>query len=618
MKATMGKILRVDLSTGKITFDITEPRYAQEYLGGLGLGLRLAYDTLQPDTEPFDPANQLIFMNGPVTATRLGTAGRFVVVFKSPLTGMLCDSSASGYWGSELKKSGFDGLIVTGKADNPVYLNIQDAQVEIRDACHLWTKDPFEVERLVKEETGNPKTSVMAIGIAGELGVRYASILTDMGRAVGRGGAGAVMGAKNLKAIAVHGSGEVELFDPIGFRTTALGVNRHAGTDPRFAGMRKYGTASGLDGFWPVGNVPTKNWQIGSYELICTELGGKRLNETFVTKHPACYRCPITCSRWAKIEQGPYQMDAPGPEYETLGALGTMCLVDDAESVSYAGHLCDIYGIDSISCGASIAFAMECYENGILTLVDTDGVELTWGNKHALVTMVEMIGTQKGVGELLGLGTRRMAELLGKDTADYAVHVKGLEAPMHDPRARFAWAVTYATSPRGACHLHGNTGIYEDKEDPIPEWGLIGHFPRHSNEGKGQMARLAQNWSAVISSMVICYFAAHTLRVTNLVELINTATGLELTPQDLLILGDRINNLYRAYNYRCGIRREHDSLPKRLLTPVAEGGAAGKVPDLEYQLKDYYRVRGWELDGKPGFETLVSLGLDDVARDLYG
>jgi aldehyde:ferredoxin oxidoreductase len=421
-----------------------------------------------------------------------------------------------------------------------------------------------------------------------------------------------------LKAIVVRGTQQVELADPEGYRKVALEINKLNAKDDDIAELREFCTASVMDNDWPKSDIPVKNWSVASYEELCVSLGGKKMRDTILVPHVACHLCTIGCSRWVKIEEGPYKMDGPGPEYETLGALGSMCMVGDLEAVSYAAHLCNIYGLDTISCGSTIAFAMECYEKGLITKEDTGGIELTWGNKEALVKVVEQIALGEGVGKLLGQGARKVAQQLDQGAMDFAVQTKGLELPMHDPRAFFSWAVNYATSPRGGCHLHGMSAIYEDEEDPLPEWGLTGFYPRHSNESKGQIARLAQNWAHIVDSMVICYFAGFTLDPSDLAALLNHATGTELTPQDLLVIGDRINALHRAYNYRCGIRREDDTLPVRSLTPLAEGGAAGKVPDLEYQLEEYYQVRRWEPDGKPSRDSLMELGLADVARDLYG
>jgi aldehyde:ferredoxin oxidoreductase len=339
--------------------------------------------------------------------------------------------------------------------------------------------------------------------------------------------------------------------------------------------------------------------------------------DTILVPHNACHLCPIGCSRWVKITTEAYKMDGPGPEYETLGALGSMTLVDDLEAVSYANHLCNAFGLDTISCGGSIAFAMECYEKGLITKEDTGGLELTWGSAEALIQMVEMIGKGEGFGKFVGQGTRLMAVQLGNGSIDFAVQVKGLELPMHDARAFFSWASNYATSPRGGCHLHGMSAIYENKQDPIPEWGLMGYYPRHSDEGKASITRFAQNWSHILSSMVLCYFATFSQQPSDLASLINYATGWSLSPKDLLVIADRINALHRAYNYRCGIRRADDTLSKRSLTPLETGGAAGAVPDLEFQLNEYYQIRGWEDDGKPSRQVLLDLGLEDVAQDLY-
>jgi aldehyde:ferredoxin oxidoreductase len=618
MKGYMGKLLRVNLTNREVSEEPLDPKLARDYIGGAGLGIRLAYDEILPETDPLGPDSKLIIMTGPVTATRLGTAGRYEVVYKAPLTGILCDASSGGHWGAEFKWAGYDGLILEGASAEPVYLYINDGQVEIRDASHLWGMDTYEVQDVLHEEVSEPKARVLSIGPAGERGVLFSCMINDAGRAPGRGGNGAVMGNKKLKAIVVRGTQEVELADPEGYRKVALAINKLNATDPGIADLRELGTAEVMDNSWPESDIPVKNWSIGSYEELCVSLGGKKMRDTILVPHVACHLCTIGCSRWVKIEEGPYKMDGPGPEYETLGALGSMCMVDDLEAVSYAAHLCNIYGMDTISCGSTIAFAMECYEKGLITKEDTGGIELTWGNKEALVKVVEQIAFGEGIGKLLGQGTRKVAEKLNQGAMDFAVQVKGLELPMHDPRAFFSWAVNYATSPRGGCHLHGMSAIYENEEDPLPEWGLTGFYPRHTNESKSQIARLAQNWAHIVDSMVICYFAGFTLDPSDLAALLNHATGTELTPQDLLVIGDRINALHRAYNYRCGIRREDDTLPVRSLTPLAEGGAAGKVPDLEYQLEEYYKVRRWEPDGKPSRDSLVELGLADVARDLYG
>jgi len=617
MKGYMGKLLRVDLTKRSIKEEPLREDYAWDYLGGSGLGVRLAYDEIPPETDPLSPQNKLFFMTGPVTATSLGTAGRYQVIFKSPLTGILCDSSSGGHWGAALRMAGYDGLIIEGAATSPVYLYINEKKCEIKDASNHWGKDTFVVQEDIRQEIGDPKTSLAVIGTAGELGVLYAAIMNDGARAAARGGDGTVMGSKKLKAIAIRGNLEVDLADPDGFKKVARDINKQNTTSPDLADLRKYGTTDVLDSCWAISDIPVKNWSVGSSEEICTPIGGRKVYELMPKKHQACHRCTIGCARWTKIDEGPYKMDAPGPEYESTAALGSMCLVTNVKAVCYANHLCNTYGLDTITTGSTIAFAMECYDKGLLSPKDTDGIALLWGSEEAVIQMIHKIGTHEGAGKLLGLGTRRMAEKLGSNSIDFAVQVKGLEIPMHDARAGFSWAPNYATATRGGCHLHGMTDLYEDSEDPIPEWGFTGTYERLSNEGKAEMTRFAQNWAHILDSLVMCYFATVVLEPSDFCNLINTATGRDLKPMDLLKIGDRINALHRAYNYRCGIRRKDDTLPKRAMTPLKEGGAAGKTPDLDGLLEQYYRLRNWDADGKPDRQKLRELGLEYVVRDLY-
>ncbi|MBD3306323.1 aldehyde ferredoxin oxidoreductase [candidate division KSB3 bacterium] len=618
MKGYMGTLLRVNVGTRQIIKEDLNMQWAADFIGGTGLGVRIAYDEIPPTCDPLGPENKLIFMTGPVTATMLGTSGRFQVIFKSPLTEILCDSSCSGYWGVQLKQAGYDGLIVEGVSESPVYLLINDDQVELRDATHLAGLDTFATQERVRQEVGDTKAKVLSIGEAGERQVPYACPVNDDGRVPGRGGSGAVMGSKGVKAIVVRGQAQVELHDPEAFKQLALDINKRNASNPVLHNLRTYGTSWSMDGRWAISDVPVRNWSVASYEALCSKLGGKSLKENFNSKnHPGCYRCTIGCSKWVTIEQEPYQLDAPAAEYESVAALGTMCQVDDLAAVSYANHLCNLYGLDTITCGATIAFAMECYEKGLLTSADTDGLEIRWGDKDVVIRLVQMIGKQEGIGRLLGQGTRKMAEHLGQDALDFAVQVKGLELPMHDARAGFAWASNYATSPRGGCHLHGMTDFYEESEDPIPEWGFTGKFTRLSDEGKAAMTRFAQNWAHLLDSLVICYFSTKLLTPSDFATLLNLATGSTYTAQDMLVIGDRINALHRAFNYRCGIRRQDDTLPARAMTPLAEGFTAGQVPDLERQLQEYYQIRRWEADGKPSQAALQDLDLDFASNDLY-
>jgi aldehyde:ferredoxin oxidoreductase len=381
--------------------------------------------------------------------------------------------------------------------------------------------------------------------------------------------------------------------------------------------MREYGTAANLDNFWAVGDVPIKNWQLGLWEEGCKNLGGKRMKETILQPHLACYRCTLRCSRWIRIDDGPYKMEGPGPEYETLASFGTMCLIDDLKAVSFANDLCNRYGLDTISAGVAIAFGMEAYEKGAITREDTGGIELKWGEEKAMLAILHQIGKGEKIGALLGQGVKRAAEKLGGDSWKYAVHVKGMEIPMHDPRTFFSMGLTYAVGPRGACHLHGHSPLYEGVKDPIPEWGLEGESPLFESKGKGILTKLAQDQTAIVNSMVSCYFLTFILKPSDLAEVLTAATGIKYTPASLLKIGERIMALHRAYNNLCGITRKDDILPPRSLEATKEGGNAGKIPDMELMLKEFYEASGWTASGKPSRQTLESLGLHDVALDLY-
>ncbi len=617
MYGYMDRILRVNLSHKKVREEPLNPEWAGVFLGGSGYAIRMAFEEIEPGIDPLGPASKLIFMTGPLTGTVLGTTGRFELVFKSPLTGLLCDSSSSGFFGAELKMAGYDGLVIEGESDEPVYLWINDGTVEVRDAVHLWGMDALNTQKKLLEELGDPKARVLAVGEAAENGVLYSCAINDAGRAPGRGGSGAIFGKKKLKAIVVRGSKKVKLAHPKEYTKAAVFMNKTNATHPVMKGVKDVGTSGDLDGLWALGDVPVKNWSKGSYEEICTNLGGARMRDTILVRHSSCYRCTINCCRWVKVDDDPYRMDGPGPEYETLAALGSLCMVDDQKAVAYANDLCNRYGIDTISCGGSIAFAMECYEKQLITKDDTDGVELTWGNKDAVLAMIHKIGKGEGFGKILGTGIRNMAEGMNGKADEFAMHVKGMELPMHDPRCFFAWAGTYASGPRGACHLHGLSLWYELGPDPLPEWGLSGEYPRQSDEAKGKVVRVGQSFAHVVNSSVVCYFSMIVHKPHHLAELLSYAVGRKISVEDLLALGDRIHITHHAYNYLCGNRREDERLPERVLTPLPDGGTEGRVPDPDKQLEELYELRGLHADGKPSRKILRTLELKDIEKKLY-
>lgn len=605
----MGTLLRVNLSQKQITKEKLEPTVAKNYIGGAGLATRIIYDEVAPNIDPLGEQNKLIFMTGPLTGTAFPTTARYEVCTKSPLTNCWLDASSSGQWGAAFKRTGFDGVIIEGTSSKPVYLFITDDHAELKDAAHLWGQDAFGVQEAIRDELGDRRIKVTCIGPAGEKKVLLAGIINDEGRAAGRGGAGAVMGSKNLKAIAVRGTKRPQLAHNERFRKIVkeLVAEIRAGS----VAFGKYGTAIILDNEWASGDIPVKNWQVGLWKEGCLKIGGQRMAETILKPHPPCLGCPIQCSRWIEIKDGHYKMEGPGPEYETLAAFGTMVLNDHLDSICYANDLCNRYGLDTISTGSSIAFAIEAYEKGILNREDTGGLELTWGDHETIIKVVKLIGERKGLGELLGQGVRKAAEKLGQGSEKFAVHVKGLEVPMHDPRAFFSMAVNYATSPRGACHLHGNPNLFERGSFKVPEAGLTHKQGRFDKEGKGLAAKVAQDVASIYNSMVMCCFVLPYMNLHMIAEVLNLVTGFDYDRVELLKAGERISNLQRLFNIHCGMQRADDILPPRLLEPVQEGGAAGKVPDLEYQLKEYYQARGWNADGKPTKEKLVELELEE-------
>ncbi len=620
MNGYTGKMLRVDLTSGTTSVEDLDAGLARDYIGGTGLGVRLAYGEIPPGCDPLGPDNKLIFATGPMTATPLATAGRYQLVYKSPLTGILCDSSSGGFWAVDLKKAGFDVLIVEGESPRPVYLWIHDGQAELRDAAALWGKDCFETQDLIKDEVGEPKARVACIGVGGERGSLHACVINGEARTPGRGGNGAVFGAKKLKAVAVRGTGSFPVADEEGLAAECRKlVNGEIPQNPGYDPFARLGTSAWLKVARTMGDVPVKNWSVGQWKKGCDSLCGHRMAETILTKRSACYRCMLACGRVVRVEKGPFAFEGPGPEYETLAALGTNTMVADLEAVAYAGHLCNVYGIDTISTGATIAWAMECFEKKLLTREDTDGIKLKFGSAEALVAAVAKAGKVEGkLGELLALGVKRAAERVGRGSADFACHSKGMETAMHDPRGFPSMTVTYATGPRGACHLHGQSMIYEGP-DALPEWGLTEFSPEEKVKGRGRIADVARAHFEIYNSMVICAFltGAYPLPPSSLANYLNLATGAGYTSEGLHTIGRRIATLHRVYNNRCGTTRADDTLARRQLQAMKKGGAKGYSPDLEGMLEDYYDAAGWGEDGKPTPETMESLGLGFAIPDIH-
>jgi aldehyde:ferredoxin oxidoreductase len=611
LKGYVGKILNIDLTHSKVHSEAMREDWTESFIGGSGLGAKYLYEMTDETTDPLGPENPLIFMTGPFTGTSVPLSGRHAVVSRSPLTGIFGESDVGGSWGAFLKKAGYDGIRITGKSEKPVYIWINDEKVEIRDASHFWGRDTYDMDPLLKAET-HEDAVISAIGQAGENQVLLASIMTDGrdGRAAGRCGMGAVMGSKHLKAIAVYGSRKVEVSHSQ--EVARLQKEYSAMINKNAENFRKYGTAGSLSVFEAMGTLPLQNWKyVGRWEESAERINGFTMSETVLTGRYFCDACILGCGRRVKIDQGPYAgVDGAGPEYETLALLGSNCLIDDLEALCYANELCNRFGLDTISTGGVIAFGMEAFEKGLITREDTGGIELRWGCNGALIEMIKMIAYKKGFGEVLGKGVKKASGVIGKNSLEFAPHIKGLELPAHDPRGYNAGATGFATSSRGACHLSGLSHTFE-RVLKSPEMGIPEPLDRYQVEGKGILAAKSQNLMGMLDSLKLCKFILFGgVTITDIVKWYHLVTGREMTIDDFIKTGERIFNLKRLYNVRLGISRKDDTLPFRHLTFKRVGkGLTPNLPPLGQMLSEYYDYRGWSEEGIPIPEKIEELGI---------
>ncbi len=604
-----GKLLEVDLAR-KTTREREIPTEEMKmYAGGSGMAASILFREFV-DGDPLSPEAPLVFMPGLLTGTFIPSASRTTVCGRSPLTGIWDESNVGGFWGAELKSAGWDGILVRGASEKPVYLFVNDGVVSFRDASDLWGKDTFETETVLRSET-DPKVKVAAIGPAGERQVLVAGIMFDgrLGRAAGRGGLGAVMGAKNLKAIAVKGSKRVPVHDPSGLKSLLkkeIPVIRE-----KTAGMTQFGTAGGVQAVEAWGDLPIQNWRLGSWEEGARKTTGQTWLPKVLDSHHSCYGCPIRCSKLIRLDTGPYAgIYGHFPEYETLAGFGANCLNDDPEVIMAANDLCNRYGLDTISTSAAVAFAMELYEKGIITKEDTDGLEVTWGSAEAILTLTRQIGEREGFGRTLGKGTRQAAMEIGRNAIEYSIQTKGLEFAFHDPRAFTSMAANYATENRGACHL-GALTYFLGRGIQVPDLGYTEPPDVLSNEGKARIAYDMQNYMSIFNPMGLCKFLfLASVGPTQIAGWVKAVTGWEVTPEDMMALGERLFNLKRMYNVRLGISRKDDTLPPRLMAHARPSGkSAGSLPHIGKMLDEYYDLRGWSEEGIPTRETLQKLGL---------
>jgi len=604
MDGYMGKILRVDLSTGELHDERLNEEYARAFVGGSGLAARIVYDMVGGDTDPLGPGNPLVFMTGPLVGTAMPSAGRCSVCALSPLTRLWGESNTGGFFGPELRFAGYDGVIVTGRAGKPVWLSIVEGHAEMHDAAGLWGSDSYLTQEWVRQALSEPKARVACIGPAGETCVKMAAVMNDHGRAAGRTGMGAVMGSKNLKAIAVRGKARVPLADPDGFKAVVREIIANLEGDMAAQSLQLAGTACYVDMGLMYGDMPIRYYQQGEWEGA-SDLSGVLMVDQYQNKNVACYRCPIACGRETRAPSyGVEKVD--GPEYETLAALGSLAMVDDLEAVIYAGHLCNVYGLDTISTGATLALACEMFERGILTAADTGGLEIRYGDVQTTHRLIEMIARRDGFGDALAEGSAALAERFG--VPELAVTVNRLEVPMHDPRAFVGMAVTYALSPRGACHMEGDMYGVDTGQGPAVELGILPGDRFEATEERGHIAARHQAWRNLYNALTLCQF--QNPGVERLLAALNSVTGWGLEAEDLMALGKRIVTFKRLLNLRRGLTRSGDCLPDLLLKPLDDGGTEGMIPDVDVLLSGAYAEYGWDPEtGKPTRETLERLGL---------
>ncbi|USS40122.1 aldehyde ferredoxin oxidoreductase family protein [Thermococcus aggregans] len=599
----MGKILRVNLTTGEIKVEELKEEDAKNFIGGRGLASKILLEEIDPKVDPFSPDNKLIFATGPLTGTTAPTGGRYMVITKSPLTGFIASSNSGGFFGPELKYAGYDMLIIEGKADHPVYISIKDEDVEIKDASHLWGKRVGETTDKLLEEFGDKNARVACIGPAGEKLVRFANIMNDKHRAAGRSGVGAVMGSKNLKAVVVKGTKrQVELADKEKFMSVVKEKIKKIKENPiTGGGLPQYGTAVLVNIINENGLYPTYNFQTGVFKYA-HEQSGEALAAKYLVRNQPCFACPIGCGR---VTYHPAVGITEGPEYESIWALGADCGINDLASIVIANHLCDDFGLDTISTGATIAAAMELYEKGIIKQEELgDAPPLRFGNSEVLHYYIEKIAKREGFGDKLAEGSYRLAESYGHP--EYSMSVKKQELPAYDPRGAEGHAVTYATSNRGGCHVRGYMISPEILGVPVKL------DPHDVSEEKAKWVKIFQDLTAVIDSSGLCLFTSFALGAEDYAEMLNAATGFELTTDEWLKAGERVWNLERIFNLKAGLVPEKDdTLPKRLLEePMPEGPNKGHVVRLHEILPKYYKLRGWDEKGYPTEEKLKELGLD--------
>lgn len=623
-KGYMGKILHVNLTHCKVWADEPPDSFYRTYMGGPGIGLYYLLKRMKPHVDALSPDNVLVFANGLLAGTTGPSVCRYTVCARSPLTGTAGKAEAGGWWGPELKRAGWDAIVIRGASPEPVYLWIHNDRVEIRSASHLWGKTTAEVQDLIRQELGSDRIRIAQTGPAGENMVRFANIANELAHFNGRNGLGAVMGSKKLRAIAVRGTGRVDVHD----QTVIAGITRWVADNlkdhPQAWGLHVGGTPAGVTAVNASGSLPTNNWRSGVFDRAA-DIGGEALNNTILIDRKGCFSCPIRCKRVVKVDNVKFKVDPKygGPEYETLAALGSNCGIGNLELVAKANELCNALALDTISTGMTISFAMECFEEGIITEKDTDGLKLTFGNEEVLLPMIEMIAARRGIGSLLAEGSVRAAATLGPGAERLVLHSKGQEVPMHDPRVKVGLALQYALSGFGADHwVAQHDPLFAQAGSP----GLKGLTPvgvdeplspLDLSEKKVRAFYLTQMLTSAYDVLGVCIFGAvarSILPTDKLVELVNAATGWDADLGELLRSGERTTNMFRVFNSREGFTKADDSIPELFYKPMTAGPLAGKGAIDRQQfaaaLDVYYKMADWDTPtGAPTAEKLQELGI---------
>jgi len=615
------KILRVNLTDSKVEIEEVTEDLWKFCLGGAGYGAKVLLEEVKAETKAYDPENKIIFAAGMYNVGNNPGNAKWSAVSVSPLTQTYCDSAAAGNFGVKLKKAGFDAVVIEGKAEKPVYIYIEDGKAEIKDAKDIWGIDTYGIKDSINKIEGKKDITTVGIGPAGENLVRYACIVVDGHSFAGRGGLGAVMGSKNLKAVAVRGTLKLQISDETGLKELSKVKFKEAYNEVLKNGFREHGTPSlciDAEGF---GDMPIKNWSQDVWPEGAEKLGAPNYTEVLNAKPFPCINCPVGCHRHVNIEEGPYKMKGPGPEYETLGMFGTNLLIDDVKALSKANEVCNKLGMDTISAGACIGVAMELYEKGYI-IEEKAGFKVEWGNPDVLLRMLEDMAYRKGyLGKLFAEGALNATKLIDEEAVKYVTHTKGMDFPAHDARTNWTLAPTYATGTRGACHVRGASEDCEMGDLAIPEFEVEeGSTEFFNRENKVHIAIKMQDVAAFLNSAVICLFLIDGagLTITDFLEMMNKITGWDWTVEDIVKAGERIFMLQRLINLRDGHNRKTDTIPYRMTIEAKEGFRAGKSPTpFNEYLDEYYKMRKWDNEGYPTDECLESAGLLQYKKTVY-